>query len=103
MLKLNEDKTELIVFAPKSKVKELSGRNLKFGNNIVSDSSCIKNLGVFFDNTLTMNQQISAVTKSCFYQIRNIGRIRPYITEYATKTLVCSLITSRLDYGNALL
>ena len=43
------------------------------------------------------------VSKSCFNQIRNIGRIRPYITNSAWKTLVCSLITSRLDYGNALL
>jgi hypothetical protein len=45
----------------------------------------------------------AVVSKSCFNQIRNIGRIRSYITDSACKTLVCSLITSRLDYGNALL
>jgi hypothetical protein len=28
-------------------------------------------------------------------------RIRSYITDSACNTLVCSLITSRLDYGNA--
>ncbi|XP_056017485.1 cytochrome P450 3A6-like [Ostrea edulis] len=36
------------------------------------------------------------------FSIRNIGRIRPFITEDACKTLVSSLVTSRLDYGNAL-
>ena len=50
-----------------------------------------------------MEQQVRAVTKSCFHQIRNIGKIRSFITENACKTLVCSLVTSRLDYGNALL
>ena len=50
-----------------------------------------------------MDHQASAITKSCFHQIRNIGRIRSLITDDACKTLVCSLVTSRLDYGNALL
>ena len=50
-----------------------------------------------------MDDQISSISKQCFYQLRNIGRIRKYITESACKTLVCSLVTSRLDYGNVLL
>ncbi|XP_063416213.1 uncharacterized protein LOC134697855 [Mytilus trossulus] len=103
MLKLNEDKTEPIVFAPKKRVKDLSNMNLNFGGNIVSDAECAKNLGVYFEKTLTMDKQINAISKLCFNQIRNIGRFRPFITEEACKTLVCSLVTSRLDYGNALL
>ena len=43
-----------------------------------------------------MEKQVNAVTKSCYYHIRNIGRIWQYITEDACKTLVCSLVTSRL-------
>ncbi|XP_062605752.1 uncharacterized protein LOC134267560, partial [Saccostrea cucullata] len=50
-----------------------------------------------------METQISAVSKSCFYHLRNISRIRPFITEDACKTLVVALVASRLDYGNALL
>ena len=50
-----------------------------------------------------MTKQVSAVLKSCFHQIRNIGRIRQCITVDACRTLVCSLVKSRLDYGNALL
>ncbi|CAC5388873.1 unnamed protein product [Mytilus coruscus] len=103
MLKLNEDKTELIVFAPKIRVKDLSNLNLNFGGNVVSDAECVKNLGIYFEKTLAMDKHLSAVSKSCFNQIRNIGRIRSFITEEACKTLVCFLVTSRLDYGNALL
>ena len=69
----------------------------------MNDVACVKNLGVFMDKTLSMEQQIRAVTKSCFHQIRNIGKIRPFITENDCKTFVCSLVTSPLDYGNVLL
>ena len=51
-----------------------------------------------------MQKQASAITKSCYFQIRNIERNRSYTSEDACKTLVCSLkVTSRLDYGNALI
>ena len=65
--------------------------------------SNVRNLGVIFDKNLTMEKQVSSVLKSCFHQIRTIGSIRQYITTDACKTLVHSLVTSRLDYGNALL
>ncbi|XP_071170859.1 uncharacterized protein [Mytilus edulis] len=57
----------------------------------------------FLASGFDKHKQISDVSKSCFNQIRNIGRIRPFITEEACKTLVCALVNSRLDYGNALL
>ncbi|XP_046562416.1 uncharacterized protein LOC124271361 [Haliotis rubra] len=49
-----------------------------------------------------MERQVNAVSRSCFYQIRNISKIRKYIDEETCKKLVHSLVTSRLDYGNAL-
>ena len=103
MLKLNQDKTELIIFRPKQKTRSTSDFHLKIGPNTVKASNCVKNLGVWFDNTLCMETQVNAITKSCFFQIRNIGCIRHFITQNACKTLVQSLVTSRLDYGNTLL
>jgi hypothetical protein len=103
MLKLNQDKTELIVFAPKHRVKEFSECCLSLNGTIVTNASFVKNLGIFFDRTLCMQKQASAITKPCYFQIRNIERNRSYTSEDACKTLVCLLVTSRLDYGNALL
>jgi hypothetical protein len=103
MLELNQDKTELIVFAPKQRVKEFSECCLSFDITIVTNASFVKNLGIFFDRTLCMQKQSSEITTSCYFQIRNIGRIRSYTTEDACKTLVCSHVASRLDHGNALL
>ena len=50
-----------------------------------------------------MEKHVSALVRSCFTQIRYIGRIRQYLSESACKTLVATLVTSRLDYANALL
>ena len=60
-------------------------------------------MGVYFYSTLPTEKQINAITKACYYHIRNIGRIRCYITRDACKTISRALIVSRLEYGNVLL
>ena len=46
LLKLNQDKTELMVFAPKNKVGDLQQFALSFGDATIHDSENIKNLGI---------------------------------------------------------
>ena len=48
-----------------------------------------------------MVPQVNSVIKSCYLKLRQIGQIRPYLTEDAT--LVRTLIFSKLDYVNALI
>lgn len=102
MLKLNQEKTELIIFTPKNHPQAVSLRTIHVGDCTVCESDCIKSLGVLLDKHLTMEKQINATARSCYFNIRNIGRIRRYIDSDSCKTLVQALITSRLDYANAL-
>jgi hypothetical protein len=76
---------------------------LPFDGTILSDGYHAKNQGVFFNKTPSIEHQVSTVAKSCYHQIRNIGHTRSFITENACKRLVCSLVTSGIGYGNALL
>ena len=69
----------------------------------IQPSSCVRSLGVIFDCNLRMEQQIANIVKVCYYQIRNIGQIRPHLTNESCKILVHALVMSRLDYGNSLL
>jgi hypothetical protein len=48
LLKLNQDKTELIIFAPQHRLQEFTGCQLEFYRSLVNDACCVKNLGVFF-------------------------------------------------------
>ena len=83
-------------------------RNRRFPDGIrrKCHSGCyiyVKNLGTFFDTTLSMEKQCNSISRSCYMHIRKIGCIRPFILEDACKILINSLVTSRLDYGNAFL
>ena len=103
LLKLNHDKTELIVFSSKHHSDDLSGITITFDGSTIRPVPVVKNLGAFFDETMSMGKQSSAVSKSCFFHLSKIGRIRHLINESACKTLVHSIVTSRLDYANGLL
>ena len=103
MLKLNNEKSELIVFSSKHRIRRVNNLSLTIGGRLLHAVQSMRNLGVIMDSGLTMEKQVNAISKSCFYHIRNIGKIRQYITNDACKILVQALVTSRLDYGNELL
>jgi len=75
ILKLNEEKTELIIFNPKHQVGINEELRLQVGKNTVSVVSSVKNLGVYFDTSLTIERQVNAISKACYYQIRRYYRI----------------------------
>ena len=62
-----------------------------------------RNLGVIFDSNLTFSQHISAVSKSCFYHIRDLRRIWNTIDHTTACTIATALIHSTLDYCISLL
>ena len=76
---------------------------IRVGDTDVTPSKSVRNLGVVMDRTLSMEQQVHSVTRSCYAQLRNIGQIRRFLTPDATKSLTHGLVTSRFDYCNALL
>ena len=102
LLKLNMDKTEMIVFSPKHQVSSCPPRSIEVGDFTVKESACIRSLGVHLDKHLKMEKQVNATVRSCYLNVRNIGKIQKYVDEDACKTLVQSLVISRLDYANAL-
>ena len=103
-LKLNKDKSQAIIFhtvkqsphVPVDTYVNIAGQRVRLATSV-------RNLGVLFDSALTMESQVASVAKTCYYQIRNIGKIRSCITSDACKIPVHALVTSRLDYCNALL
>ena len=48
ILKLNQDKTELIIFTPKCMANEFAGRKLAFGGSVISNASCVKIISGYF-------------------------------------------------------
>ena len=103
MLKLNADKTELVLFSSKHHSQHISDITVKVGDSQIVPSQYVRNLGAFFDSRMDMEQHVNAVSRSCYAQLRQIGHIRQYLSNNTTQTLINSLVTSRLDYCNSLL
>jgi len=103
MLKLNNDKTEAILLGPVARCNSTKLDSITVGTSSIPLASSVRNLGVILDSDLAMVKHVDHVSKICFLHIRNIGKIRKYLTRDATITLVLSLVMSRLDYCNCVL
>ena len=102
MLKLNDSKTEIMaVGGPRRNLTEL--QSLTVGNEEVDVTKCVRLLGVDFDSHLTLKQHVRNTAKNCFYMLKNMFKIRRCINETAAKAIVHTMITSKLDYCNAIL
>ena len=103
-LKLNPDKTDLIIIGTEQqRNKVINHFPVKLLGSDTFPSDTVRNLGVIFDSAFNFRQHISQVCNSCFYHIRDLRRIRRYISISTAKTISTALISSRLDYCNSLL
>ena len=103
MLKLNQDKTEVMVISTKGNLIKNNLSCISFEDVSLQISSQAKDLGVTFDSNLAMESHVSAVCRSAYMHLHNIGRVRNCLDQKTAKTLVHALITSRLDYCNSVL
>ena len=102
-LLLNPSKTEFLLIGTKQqRLKFADTTSISLGNTTVSVSSTARNLGFIFDSDMSLNNQISAVAKSCHFHIRDIRRIRHLLSLPIAVTLANALVSSKLDYCNSL-
>uniref|UniRef100_A0A8C5A3Y9 Reverse transcriptase domain-containing protein n=1 Tax=Gadus morhua TaxID=8049 RepID=A0A8C5A3Y9_GADMO len=103
-LKLNSNKTELLLIGSKSTLSKLANPpTLTIDGTTVSPSPQARNLGVIFDSTLSLEPHIRHTVKTSFYHLHNIAKIRSSLTSHAAERLIHAFISSRLDYCNSLL
>ncbi|XP_073513419.1 uncharacterized protein [Phyllobates terribilis] len=101
-LKLNLSKTELLVFPPSINLPVPDIAISVCGSTITPQLQA-RCLGVIFDSDLSFTPHIKSLARSCHLHLKNISRIRTFLTFDSAKTLTVALIHSRLDYCNALL
>ena len=96
LLTLNSSKTEFLLIG-------LSKQLAKINNSSLTTTHAARNLGFMFDEHLTFSDQISSVSKSCYYHIRQLCCIRPYLD---TKTAsifdnsTCERVLDLLEPGD---
>ena len=101
-LTCNPSKTEVVHFSSRFS-RSASTADITFENHTVASANEARNLGVILDRHLTMTTHINSVCRSASLALRNIGRVRKYLSLSTTKRLVHAFITSKLDYCNSLM
>ena len=104
MLKLNDNKTELMLVTSR-RTKHLHNlpTSINIGNAQIPFKQSVKNLGFTLDCHLTMNAHVSNIAQTCYFELRRLASIRRFLTSTATATLVSAFVLSRIDYCNSLL
>ena len=103
MLKLNDNKTELMLVTSK-RTKHLHSlpTSITIGNAQILLKQSAKNLDFALDGHITMNAHVSNISRTCYFEQRCLASIRRFLTSTATATLVSAFVLSRIDYCNSL-
>ena len=104
MLKLNDNKTELMLGTSK-RAKHLHNlpTSLTIGNAQIPFKHSLKYLDITLDCHLTMNAHVSNIARICYFLMRRLASIRRFQTSTTTATLVSAFVMSRIDYLSSLL
>ena len=87
-LKTNDSKTEFIVSRSPQLRCDLSGLSLNVAESQIMPSLKVRDLGVIFDQFLNFDDHITAICRSTYFHIRNIGKIRNILSYNVCSTLV---------------
>ena len=88
LLKLNNDKTEYLLFRKKHNLSLAGELKIKIGSDTITNSMSAKNLGVHFDANLKGTICTNKLSSSVFLTLCNIAKIRLMLDMESTKILV---------------
>ena len=103
MLKLNDEKTEFIIFGTHQQLKKIGNITIRIGSKNIVPAEHVRNLGFLMDRLSKNTKHINYLSSLLCYQLRNIQNIRGKLNFDAAKTVVQALILCKLDYCNSLL
>ena len=104
LLKLNDNKTELMLFIFKrTKHLHILPTSITIGNAQIPFKQSVRNLDFTLDCHLTMNAHVSNIARKCHFELHRLVSIRRFMTSTATAIFVSAFVLSRIDYSNSLL
>ena len=104
MLKLNDNKTELMLVTSK-RTKHLHNlpTSITTANAQIPFRQSVKSMGFTLYCHFTMNAHVSNIARTCYFELRRLVSIRRFLAITATASLVSAFVLSRIDYCNTLL
>ena len=101
-LKLNN--IELLIVSSKNAQNKIqNNKNIQIGSSTISASTNVRNLGIYLDSTLSVENHIKKIRQSVYNVLPNQeSKQHKKTPKYTAEILMHAFVTSRLDNGNAL-
>uniref|UniRef100_A0A8C2BXZ1 Reverse transcriptase domain-containing protein n=1 Tax=Cyprinus carpio TaxID=7962 RepID=A0A8C2BXZ1_CYPCA len=96
---LNSAKTETLIIAPEQSIPQIKQHIGALGSSV---QPSLRSLGVVFDAAMSLEKHSKQLIKNCFFQLRNISKIRALVSKVELEMIIHAFISSRLDYCNSL-
>jgi hypothetical protein len=99
-LVLNPSKSKVMLLGSKNNLLKLTDvpLNIYIDNKPIEQVMVARNLGVTFDGRLNFDHHITECARNCFYRLKLLYRVRPYLTEALRIRLCNSVILSKFNY-----
>ncbi|ELU06654.1 hypothetical protein CAPTEDRAFT_189287 [Capitella teleta] len=86
-LKLNDNNSEVVVFNLSNTETPEHLKTFNICGTDMTTKTSVKNLGVYFERNICIEQQVKTICASCYFHLANIGAIRNSLTKGATEKL----------------
>ena len=100
-LKVNEDKTKLLLIASNQKRRAEGGLSVSMmiGGKEIKPESSAKSLGVIFSSDLSWREQTQGKLKDCGSRLAALRNVQTLVTKSRRMELAQSIVISRLEYA----
>jgi len=102
-LRLNPAKTEVMWLGSGQQINQVDVSDILILSSIVKVVELARDLGVIIDSQLSLSSHVAALCRSGFYHLRQLRPLCRSLPTEATKTVVQTFISCRLDYCKFLL
>ena len=100
-LKMNGEKMEFILYGSRQQLKKSITNNINVTGEVVDRTNCIKYLGAWLDDTLSLKHHITQKCKTAMWNLQRLKAIFPFLTTEACHTVVRGIVCAHVDYANA--
>ena len=96
-LKLNPNKTVFLHISRSNPYTNYLPLKLN-ESTLIPPSKSARSPGVVFDCNLNFRKHISALRKSCFYELKPLTTVRCFIARKSFESVIHSYVTSNVDF-----
>ena len=106
LLKLNEDKSEIVFIATCQQLSKFLphiGASINLNGTYVKHSSSVQNLGYLMNSKFKNDAHINKICSTCFLYLQNIIKVWHLMDKKTEQVVIQTSVLLRIDYCNALM